>query len=218
VCCSQCDHRQVRLTPLTRLPAVDPGVVGAGAGVSGFPLEVIEPGPDGLPDHVIDLAGQGGPVPVAVVVPCLAGQAGVLPQRRVEDRDRLRQGEGQVEIQGALPGLAYGLDPELALALSGRVRLGGQELGVDVGGFAATARGPAQRGAVWSFALAEQQVIRFPFDCVAVLEAERLGAWSPPAARWLAAVLAGLDVVASGVLGQAGVYLSPDVVQVIALA
>ena len=55
-------HRQVRLVPLAGLPAVHPGAVGAGAGVAGFPLEVAEPGVDGLPDHLVDLADQGGPV------------------------------------------------------------------------------------------------------------------------------------------------------------
>ena len=42
-------HRQVRLPPLARLPAADPGVVGAGAGVTGLPLEVAEADVDGLP-------------------------------------------------------------------------------------------------------------------------------------------------------------------------
>ena len=35
-------HRQVRLVPLAGLPAVDPRVVRAGAGVAGLPLEVVE--------------------------------------------------------------------------------------------------------------------------------------------------------------------------------
>jgi hypothetical protein len=42
--------------------------------------------------------------------------------------------------------------------------------------------GPAQWGAVGAFALAEQQVIRFTFDRLAGLEAERFGAGAPPAA------------------------------------
>ena len=64
---------QVGFVPLAGLPAVDAGVVGAGAGVPGFALEVAEPGVHGLPDHVVDLADQGGPVRVAVFVSCLAG-------------------------------------------------------------------------------------------------------------------------------------------------
>ena len=155
---------QVGFVPLAGLPAVDAGAVGAGAGVAGFALEVAEPGVDGLPDHVVDLADQGGPVLVAVLVAGLAGQAGVLAEGGVEDRDGLGQRDGQVEEQRALPGLLDGLGPQFALAFGGGVRLGGQQLGVQVGGFAAVARGPAQLGAVGGFALAEQQVVRLALD------------------------------------------------------
>jgi hypothetical protein len=50
------------------------------------------------------------------------------------------------------------------------------------------------------------------------IEAERLRARSPPAARWLTAALAGLNVIPRGVLGRTAVDLAPDVVQVIPLA
>ena len=134
-------HGQVGLVPLAGLPPVHPGVVRAGAGVAGFPLEVAEPGVHGLPDHVIDLGDQSGPVLVAFFVSCLAGQAGILAQRGVKDRDRLGQRDGQVEEQGALARLSGGLDPQFPLALRRGMRLGGQQLGVHVGGFAAAVRG-----------------------------------------------------------------------------
>ena len=153
-----------------------------------------------------------------VVVSGLAGQAGVLAEGGVEDRDRLGQRDRQVEEQGALPGLLGGFGPQFALAFGGGVRLGGQQRGVQVGGFAAAARGPAQRGAVGGLALAEQQVIRFALDSLAGFEAEGPGAWSPPAAGRLSAAFAGLDVIAGRVLGGAAVDLLPDVVQVVALA
>ena len=130
-------HRQVRFVPLAGLPAVHPGAVGAGAGVARLALEVAETGVHGLPDHLVDLADQGGPVLIAVLVAGLAGQAGVLAEGGVEDRDRLGQRQGQVEEQGALAGLLDRLGPELAFALGGGVRLGGQQLRVQVGGFAA---------------------------------------------------------------------------------
>ena len=79
--------RQVGLVPLAGFPAVDAGVVGAGAGVAGLALEVAEPGVHGLPDHVVDLGDQGGPVLVAFLIAGLAGQAGVLAEGGVEDRD-----------------------------------------------------------------------------------------------------------------------------------
>ena len=211
-------HRQVGLVPLASLPAMDPGAVGAGAGVAGFALEVAEPGPDGLPDHVIDLADQGGPVRIALVVAGLAGQAGVLAQGGVEDRDRFGERNRQIEEERALPGLSDRFGPQLALAFGGGVRLSGQQPGVQVSGFAAAARGPAKLGAVRGPTLTEQQVIRFAFDRLAGLEAECFGAGAPPAAGRLPADLAGLDVVAGRVLGQAAVDLLPDVVKVISVA
>ena len=148
----------------------------------------------------------------------LAGQAGVLAEGGVEDRDRLGQGQGQVEEQGALAGLPDGLGAQFAFALGGGVRFGGQQLSVEVGGFAAAGRGPAELGAVGGLALAEQQVIGFAVDPLAVLEAEGPGARAPPAARRFSPALAGLEVVAGRVLGRAAVHLLPDVFKVVALA
>ena len=66
-------HRQVGLVPLAGLPAVHPGVMRAGAGVAGLPLEVAEGRPGGLPDHGVDLGDQAGPVGVSFLVAGLAG-------------------------------------------------------------------------------------------------------------------------------------------------
>lgn len=63
--------------------------------------------------------GQAGPVLVSRLVTRLPGQAGVFAGRGVEHGDRVGQRDGQVEEQGALPGLAGGLDPQLVLALGG---------------------------------------------------------------------------------------------------
>ena len=172
----------------------------------------------GVPDHVVDLADQAGPVLIAVVVVGLAGQASVLTERGVEDRNGLGERQGQVEEEGALTGLLSGFDPQFMLAICGGVRFGGQQPGVHVGGFAAAAGRPAQLGAVGRPALAEQQVVRFALDRLAMLEAKGSGAGAPPAAGRLTAALAGLDVVAGRVLGRATVNLLPDVVKVIALA
>ena len=155
---------------------------------------------------------------VAFFVAGLAGQAGVLAEGGVEDRDGLGERNRQVEEQRALPGLLDGFGPQFAAAFGGGVRLGGQQRGVQVSGFSAIARGPAKSGAVRGLALAEQQVVRLALDRLAGLEAEGLDAWTPPAAGWLSPALAGLDVVAGRVLGGAEVDLLPDVVQVVALA
>ena len=116
-----------------------------------------------------------------------------------------------------MPGLPGGFDPQLASAFGGGVRLGGQQPGVHVGGFAAAVGRLAQPGAVGGLTLAEQQVVGLALDRLADLEAERLGAWAPPAAGRLPSGFAGLDVVAGRVLGWAAVDLLPDVVKVVAL-
>ena len=125
----------------------------------------------------------------------------------MEDRDRLGQRDREVEEQRAEPGLAGGLDPQLASAFGRGMRLAGQQAGIDVLGFPAAAGRPSERCAVWGFALAEQQVIRAAFDALAVLEAEGFRAGAPPAARWLSPALAGLDVIPGRVLGRAAVDL-----------
>src|SRR6185369_1708129 len=192
--------------------------VGTGAGVAGLLLEVAEPGVHSSPDHVIDLGDQAGPVRIAFVVSCLAGQAGVLPQGGVEDRDALGERQGQVEVQGTLAGLAGGLGAELALAFGGGVRLGGEQRLVYLRGLAAAGGRPAQRGAVGGLPPAEQKVVRLTLNPPTLPEAEGLRARAPPAARRLAAALAGLNVVAGRVLRRAAVHVRPDVVQVIAFA
>jgi hypothetical protein len=72
--------RQVGFAPLAGLPAVDPRVVRPRPRVARLALKVLEAGPDGLPDHVVDFGDQGGPVPVAFVVAGLAGQPGIFSQ------------------------------------------------------------------------------------------------------------------------------------------
>jgi hypothetical protein len=119
------------------------------------------------------------------VVCGLAGQAGVLAEGGVEDRDGFGEREGQVEEQGALAGSVDGFGAEFAFAFGGGVRLGGQELGVEVGGFAIIGLGPAQLGAVGGLAVAEQQVVGFALDPLAGLQAEGLGGRAAPAAGWL---------------------------------
>ena len=136
----------------------------------------------------------------------------------MEDRDRLRQRQGQIEEQRALPRLAARAGPQLSLPLRCGLRLGGQQPRIDVGGLPAADRRPPQRRAIRGLALTEQQVIRVTLDNLAGGEAERLRGGTPPAARGLTALLARLDVIAGRVQGQGRVDLLPDVVQVVALA
>jgi len=98
------------------------------------------------------------------------------------------------------------------------VRLGVQQLGVDVGGFPAPTGWLAELRTVGGLVLPEQQVVRFPLNQLAGLKAEGLGAGAPPAAGRLATRFAGLDVVPGRVLDRALVDLLPDVIKVVALA
>jgi hypothetical protein len=112
-----------------------------------------------------------GPVLVAFRVAGLAGQAGILAERGVEDRDRLGQGQSQVKKQGALAGLPDSLSAQFALALRSSVRLGGHQLAVHVCGLATIGRGPAELGAIGGLALAEQPVIGFALNLLAGFQA-----------------------------------------------
>ena len=80
-------HGQVRFVPLAGLPAVHPGVVRPGPGVARLPLEVAEARPDGLPDHLVDLGDQPGPVLLPRFVSGFAGQPDVLAEGSVKDRN-----------------------------------------------------------------------------------------------------------------------------------
>ena len=153
-----------------------------------------------------------------VDVPSLAGQARVLPEGGVEERDGLRQRQGQVEEQRALPRLAARAGAQFPLPLRRGLRLGGQQPGVDLSGLRVAARRSAKRRAIGRFPLAEQQVVRLTLDLLAWGEAERLSGGAPPPSRRLAALLARLDVIIGWVQGQGRVDLLPDVVQVVALA
>ena len=218
VCCSQCATARSRLVPLARLPAVDPLAVRAGAGVARLTLEVDEACVHRLHDHFVGLGYQARPVALAVSVTGFAGEARIFAQGGVEDRDGLREGQGQVEEQRALPRLARCLGAKLALAFRCGLRLGGQQACVDAGRFLAAAGRAAQGCAVGGLALAEQEVVRLALDLLARGEAERLRARAPPAAWRLAALLAWLDVISGRVHCQGRVDLLPHVIQVVALA
>jgi hypothetical protein len=125
---------------------------------------------------------RGGPVLVAFGVAGLTGLAGILAEGCVEDRDGLGERDRQVEEERALAGLLGGFDPQFAFAVGGGVRFGGEQPRVHVRDLPAAVRRPTERGAVGSLTLAEEQVIGFALDLLAVLEAESPGAGAPPAA------------------------------------
>src|SRR2546430_1789275 len=79
-------------------------------------------------------------------------------------------------------------------------------------------RGGSGGGALGARPFAKEKVVGLTLNPPTLPEPEGLRAGAPPAARRLAAALAGLEVVAGRVLRRAAVHVRPDVVQVIAFA
>jgi len=72
-----------------RLAAVDPGAVIAGAGDPGPGLQVLQRGPVGPVQHLLERLLPTGPVRSGLLVAAHPGAALVLPQGGVQHRDRL---------------------------------------------------------------------------------------------------------------------------------
>ena len=199
-----------------RLAAVDPGAVVAGAGDPGPGLQVLQRGPVGPVQHLLELLFPPGPVRGGLVVAGEAGAALVLPDRGVQHRDGLGERDRDVVVGGGLPGRLGGFAFEFDEPFGGGVRLGGRQPGQVVGEGRVAAAGPAEPGAGARVGLPVHRVVGLALDGLAGGEAEGLGAGSPPAAGWFPG-LGGVEVVpAGGALG--GVVLGfPDVAEVVAL-
>ena len=199
-----------------RLAAVDPGAVVAGAGDPGPGLQVLQRGPVGPVQHLLERLLPPGPVRGRLLVSGQAGAALVLPQGGVQDRDGLGERDGDVVVGGGLPGGPGGFAFELDEPFGGGVRLGRREPGQVVGERRVAAAGPAEPGAGARVGLPVDRVVGLALDGLAGGEAEGLGAGSPPAAGWFPG-LGGVEVVpAGGAFG--GVVLGfPDVAEVVAL-
>ena len=168
-------HGQVGLVPLAGLPPVHAGVVRSGTGIARLALEVAEPGMHGLPDHVVDLGDEGGPVLVAFAGRPPGGPGGRSRRGR---RGRSRWTWTATELgrrRGGFAGFAWWL--RSAARVCGRRWHAARRPAAGRTGrrLSGRRRGPAQRGTVGGFALAEEQVIGFALDRLAMLEAERLG-------------------------------------------
>ena len=199
-----------------RLAAVDPGAVVAGAGDPGPGLQVLQRGPVGPVQDLLELLLPPGPVRGGLLVAGQAGAALVLPERGVQDRDGLGERDGDVVVGGGLPGGLGGLAFELDEPFGGGVRLGGRQPGEMVGEGRVPAAGPAELGAGARVGLPVDRVVGLAVDGLAGGEAEGLGAGSPPAAGWFPG-LGGVEVVPAG-SGFGGVVLGfPDVAEVVAL-
>ena len=130
-----------------RLAAVDAGAVVAGAGDPGPGLQVLQRGPVGPVQHLLERLLPPGPVRGGLLVAGQAGAALVLPDRGVQHRDGLGEGDGDVVVGGGLPGGLGGFAFEFDEPFGGGVRLGGREPGQVVGEGRVAAAGPAEPGA-----------------------------------------------------------------------
>ena len=108
-----------------RLAAVDPGAVVAGAGDPGPGLQVLQRGPVGPVQDLLECLLPPGPVGGSLLVSGQAGAALVLPHGGVQDRDGLGERDGDVVVGGGLPGRLGGFAFELDEPFGGGVRLGG---------------------------------------------------------------------------------------------
>ncbi len=109
--------------------AVDPGAVVAGAGDSGPGLEVFECGPVGPVQDLLETLFPTDPICGGLLVCDEAGAALVLPDRGVQHRDGLGEGDRDVDVGGGLPGRLGGFTLELDDPFGGGMRLGGFQPG-----------------------------------------------------------------------------------------
>ena len=129
-----------------QLAAIDPGAVVAGAGDPGPGLQVLQRGPVGPVQHLLERLLPPGPVRGRLLVVGQAGAALVLPQGGVQYRDGLGERDGHVVVGGGLPGRLGGFAFELDEPFGGGVRLGRREPGKMVGERRVAAAGPAELG------------------------------------------------------------------------
>ena len=128
------------------LAAVDAGAVVAGAGDPGPGLQVLQRGPVGPVQHLLERLLPSGPVRGRLPVAAEAGAALVLPDRGVQDRDGLGERDGDVVVGGGLPGGLGGFAFEFDEPFGGGVRFGCLEPGQVIGECRVTAAGPAELG------------------------------------------------------------------------
>jgi hypothetical protein len=199
-----------------RLAAVDAGAVVAGAGDPGPGLQVLQRGPVGPVQDLLEPLLPPGPVHGRLLAASHSRAALVLPEGGVQHRDGLGERDRDVVVGGGLPGGPGGFAFEFDEPFGGGVRLGRHEPGQVIGERRVTAAGPTQFGPGARVGLLVGRVVSFAVDGLAQGEAEGLGAGSPPAAGWFSG-LGGVEVVpAGGALG--GVVLGfPDVAEVVAL-
>ena len=135
-------------------------------------------GPVGPVQDLLERLLPPGPVRGGLLVPGQAGAALVFPDRGVQDRDRLGEGDGHVGIGGGLAGGLGGFAFEFDQPLGGGVRLGGREPGQVVGERRVAAAGAAELGAGARVDLLVDRVVRLALDDLAGGEAEGLGSGS----------------------------------------
>jgi hypothetical protein len=105
-----------------RLAAIDPGAVVAGPGDPGPGLQIVQRGLVGPVQHLLERLLLPGPVRGGLLVAAQAGATLVLPDRGVQDRDRLGERDGDVVVSDGLPGGLGGFAFELDEPFGGGVR------------------------------------------------------------------------------------------------
>src|SRR5262249_5860604 len=177
---------QVGLAELPGLLALHPRDMTARAHIPSFTLDIRKRRVICVTQDRIDLSEQPSGHRLTPPVPLIPGPLRRSTQAGVEDRDVLRPGDRQIEVQRRLPGLPLRLDPQHRPPVIIGARLGGQQALVDLHGLPGVRRCTPELRPVWPFSLTEQQVVRLPLNLLARGETQPFGAWSPPGSRRLA--------------------------------
>ena len=210
-------HDQARFLEPARLLPVHPDTVIPGPGDPGPFLQVLQRGPVGPVQDLLEPLLPSGPVGQRPAVSRQPRPARVFPDRGVQHRDRLGERDRDVGVGGGLPGRLRRLPLQLDHPLGSGMRLGGLQLGQVVGERRVAAARPAELGPGPRVALLVDGVIGLTFNDLPGCETECLRSGSPPPPGRFPG-LGGVDVIAAGRAFGAGLPLGlPDVAEVVAL-
>ena len=190
-------HDQARFLEPARLLPVYPDTVIPGPGDPGPFLQVLQRGPVGPVQDLLEPLLPAGPVGQRPAVSRQPRPARVFPDRGVQHRDRLGERDRHVGVGGGLPGRLGCLPLQLDHPLGSGMRLGGLQLGQVIGERRVAAARPAELVPGPRVALLVDGVIGLALNDLPGCETQCLCSRSPPPPGRFPG-LGGVDVIAAG--------------------